>query len=764
MKQLYYAIQNIIRGRGANLIKTLSLSLGLVVSVLLFSQIAFELSYERCYPQMERLAMAQIRVTGPQGMDMDKTVPAPLANALMEDLAGSIQSATTIFPRCNDRIYKDNELMKANFHGIYADTLYFSTFGIDVVKGDPHWLATPGATFVSESFAHEVFGGEDPVGRKLSLDKVEELTVRGVYRDVPRNTFLPHDFVISNRDGDHIVWDGTWNRNDMYFCILRLKSVADYEVVNRRIQRIVEKHIKTEHDNYRYDYGILPLSDYHTSDPDTRQRLLILGVLGFAIFFVSVMNYVLISIANMSRHAKRVGVHKCNGADDSNILVMFIGETAIIILASICISLFLILNFKELIEDLLSVKLASLFTWETLWVPGLTVVLLLLMAGLLPGRLYARIPVTQVFRRYTDGKKGWKRSLLFVQFAGVAFILGLLMVCFVQYNYVINKNLGFQPHGLACTGNDLDPEVTLSVRDAIGRLPMVESVSLSSMLVMGEYATRGLMDNSGKRIATLNINKCEKNFPQVIGATIVEGKALEKEGDILVNEELVKLMKWTDGAIGKKLEGLDGSIIGVIKDIRNTTFFRRQPPIALVADSKRLHIYNVRLKEPYDKNLRELNRFMEQTYSQYALEFHSMDDVLGEVYEDVYRFRNSVCIVSLFILLIVLMGLIGYVSDETQRRSKEIAIRKVNGAEVSHILFLLIKEIIGMALPAVILGVVAADYISGLWLQQFKDTPHFGWLPFVGTALVVMLVIIQCVVIRAWRIAAENPVKSIKSE
>lgn len=542
MKQLYYAIQNIIRGRGANLIKTLSLSLGLVVSVLLFSQIAFELSYERCYPQMERLAMAQIRVTGPQGMDMDKTVPAPLANALMEDLAGSIQSATTIFPRCNDRIYKDNELMKANFHGIYADTLYFSTFGIDVVKGDPHWLATPGATFVSESFAREVFGGEDPVGRKLSLDKVEELTVRGVYRDVPRNTFLPHDFVISNRDGDHIVWDGTWNRNDMYFCILRLKSVADYEVVNRRIQRIVEKHIKTEHDNYRYDYGILPLSDYHTSDPDTRQRLLILGVLGFAIFFVSVMNYVLISIAN------------------------------------------------------------------------------------------------------------------------------------------------------------------------------------------------------------------------------VEGKALEKEGDILVNQELVKLMKWTDGAIGKKLEGLDGSIIGVIKDIRNTTFFRRQPPIALVADSKRLHIYNVRLKEPYDKNLRELNRFMEQTYSQYALEFHSMNDVLGEVYEDVYRFRNSVCIVSLFILLIVLMGLIGYVSDETQRRSKEIAIRKVNGAEVSHILFLLIKEIIGMALPAVVLGVVAADYISGLWLQQFKDTPHFGWLPFVGTALVVMLIIIQCVVIRAWRIAAENPVKSIKSE
>ena len=102
-------------------------------------------------------------------------------------------------------------------------------------------------------------------------------------------------------------------------------------------------------------------------------------------------------------------------------------ETGIIVLVSILVCAFIIFNARDLIEDLLSVRLASLFTWGTLWVPLLVVVLLFLLAGVLPGRIFSHIPVTQVFRRYTDGKKGWKRSLLFIQFTGVSFVLGLLL-------------------------------------------------------------------------------------------------------------------------------------------------------------------------------------------------------------------------------------------------------------------------------------------------------------------------------------------------
>lgn len=118
------------------------------------------------------------------------------------------------------------------------------------------------------------------------------------------------------------------------------------------------------------------------------------------------MNYVLVAIATMSRRAKSIGVHKCSGASAINIFSMFLFETGIVVLMSVIVALFIIFNTKDLIEDLLSVQLSSLFTLETLWVPMLIVFVLFIVAGVLPGRLFSRIPVTQVFRRYTDGKRG----------------------------------------------------------------------------------------------------------------------------------------------------------------------------------------------------------------------------------------------------------------------------------------------------------------------------------------------------------------------
>ena len=152
---------------------------------------------------------------------------------------------------------------------------------------------------------------------------------------------------------------------------------------------------------------------------------------------------------------------------------------------------------------------------------------------------------------------------------------------------------------------------------------------------------------------------------------------------------------------------------------------------------------------------------MEQVHSTKALEFIPIDTMLKEIYRNVYRFRNSVWIASTFI---VVMGLIGYVNDETQRRSKEIAIRKVNGAEASTILRLLSRDILYVAVPSVLMGIVVSYFTGKAWLDQFAETIDMNALYFVGTALVIIALIVVCVVVRAWRIANENPVKSIKVE
>ena len=136
----------------------------------------------------------------------------------------------------------------------------------------------------------------------------------------------------------------------------------------------------------------------------------------------------------MSRRAKLVGVHKCSGADGWHILSMFLWETGLLVTASILCGGVLLWLLREQVEELLGSRLTDLFTWQTLYVPLGTVLLLFLVAGVVPGRIYARIPVTQVFRRYTDGKRSWKRGLLTVQFIGVSFIGGLLLTTVWQYH------------------------------------------------------------------------------------------------------------------------------------------------------------------------------------------------------------------------------------------------------------------------------------------------------------------------------------------
>ena len=773
MRQIYYSIRTLLRERGSNLIRVISLSLGLTIGILLFSQIVFELSYENCYPEAERLAMVRAQITnlstgeimGDDGTNYDYTVFAPTANAVAESMPEEVEYASCVLPEREYNIYYEEKLL-SDVDYIYVDSCFFQVFGIPLLKGNLKDLIIPGSVFVSERFARETFADEDPVGKILSADKQNTFTIRGVYKDVPENTMLTHDFVVSiyNNNGGYQAGNG-WNGNDVFYTFLRLRRESDMDKVNDNIQRVIEKYTETTIDDWKMDYSIIPLVKRHLDSPDVQKRLVIYGFLGFAIFFVAIMNYMLISIATLSRRAKSVGVHKCSGASSTNIFSMFLAETGILVILSVLLSFLLIFNAREMIEDLLSVRLSSLFTWGTLWVPLLTILVLFVLAGGIPGRLFSRIPVTQVFRRYTDGKKGWKRSLLFVQFTGVSFVLGLLLVTLLQYGHLRNRDMGIDVTGLTEAESWLPKERVEHIKDELRRQPMVEGVTVATHSVLGQYWTRGLMSNDGKRLATLNFNYCHYNYPEVMGIKIIEGTPMKKGGDLLVNEELVRLMRWTDGAVGKRVNNVAGTVVGVFRDIRNESFYAAQSPIILIGTEEQAnHTFDVRLKEPFDENLKRLNEYMEKTFPDVSLHFMSVDHMVKDLYKDVYRFRNSVWITSCFILLIVIMGLIGYVNDETQRRSKEIAIRKVNGAEAFHVLRLLTRDILYVSVLSILIGTAVSYFAGRAWLDQFAEQIELNPLLFIGTALFIQLLIIVCVVLKAWHIANENPVNSIKNE
>ena len=670
MRHLYYTLQTLLRGHGGTAEKIISLTLGLAMGVLLFAQIAYELSFDRFYPNPDTLVMLRMR-------NVTKGVPEygynygtyrPAAADLSEAFPDLVESACLTSNLWTPAFYKDDKKLD-DIQTLFADTAYFATTGLTLLQGDPMDLGVQGNAFISESMARRLYGDESPIGKVLSVEKLFDVTIRGIYADVPRSSIMPHDLLLSMAALDWAYGRGTWDMNNLY------------------------------------------------------------GVLGFSIFFVSILNYVLRAVAAMSRRAKLVGVHKCSGADGRHILSMFLWETGLLVAASILCGGVLLWLLRGQVEELLGSRLTDLFTWQTLYVPLDTVLLLFLVAGVVPGRIYARIPVTQVFRRYTDGKRSWKRGLLTVQFIGVAFIGGLLLTTVWQYHDLMTRSVGFRAEGLAVgtvTGNIQRAQ---GVADAIRREPYVEAVAGSSNNLLVHYSTNRLTDNQGNFICPLHFTQIDKDFPQVTGIRLLEGHWPQHRGEAVVGRKTVETLKWGDTAIGRQLPidlswaGLEEPAIvtGVVENVRNMGFFASQTCTAFILND-RVRTFNVRLKAPLDENLKRLNAFVKSAYPDLSLEFTTYQDIRREQNASVSTFRNTVWVTTACIILIVLMGLIGYVSDETQRRSKEIAVRKVNGAEASDILRLLSVDILKIAVLAVAAGMAAAWYVSGQWMQQFADS------------------------------------------
>ncbi len=773
MRHLYYTLQTLLRGHGGTAEKIISLTLGLAMGVLLFAQIAYELSFDRFYPNPDTLVMLRMRnvTKGAPEPEYNYGTYRPAAADLSEAFPELVESACLTSNFWRPTFYKDDKKLD-DIQTLFADTAYFATTGLTLLKGDPKDLALHSNAFISESMARQLYGDESPIGKELSVEKLYNVTIRGVYADVPRNSIMPHDLLLPMAAMDWAYGAGTWGTNNLYGVLFRLKQPADVEAMNSRIQKAVEQYTDPHlGDDVVTEYSVLPLYKVYRSLPDSTRRLVILGVLGFSIFFVSILNYVLRAVAAMSRRAKQVGVHKCSGADGWHILSMFLWETGLLVAASIVCGGALLWLLRGQVEELLGSRLTDLFTWQTLYVPLGTVLLLFLVAGVVPGRIYARIPVTQVFRRYTDGKRSWKRGLLTVQFIGVAFIGGMLLTTVWQYHDLMTRSVGFRAEGLAVgtvTGNI---ERAQGVADAIRREPYVEAVAGSGTSLLAHYSTNRLTDNQGNFICPLHFTLMDKEMPQVTGMTLLEGHWPQHRGEAVVGRTTVETLKWGDTAIGRKLP-VDPSwarleeqpvVTGVVEDVRNMGFFQGQTCTAFILND-RVRTFNVRLKAPLDDNLKRLNAFIKSAYPDLSLEFTTYQDIRREQNASVSTFRNTVWVTTACIILIVLMGLIGYVSDETQRRSKEIAVRKVNGAEASDILRLLSVDILKIAVLAVAAGIAAAWYVSGQWMQQFADSRLLSPAWYVLLTLLLLVLIVAIVVLKAWRIANENPVLSIKSE
>lgn len=769
MKQLYYVIKTLLRGRGSNVIKIISLGLGLTMSILLFSRVAFELSYDSCFKDTDNLYQVYSTWSA-NGENYKPSVMSvgPVAGAILENFPKEVEAATCICRyTANEPLY--NGSVRFNETKIMADSLFFKTMGIEVLRGDPRELENKDVIFLSDRLANRIFGDEDPIGKVLLFEKKLPLTVKGIYAALPENTTLPVEGVISMPTMWSRHWGNySWGGGDSYWEYVRFRKGVKKEAVMARLDAMVAKYLPPEMGKRHMGYTVTlkPLRDTYRSGDQVKKMVWIMSILGMAILFMASLNYVLITISSLSYRAKGIGVHKCNGASGGTIFSMFLLETGIVILLALAIMAVLIVNFQDFVEDTTQARLSSLFALNRLWVPALTVLFLFFIGGVLPGRLFSAIPVSQVFRRYTDGKQGWKRPLLFVQFSGVAFITGLMTVVMAQYAYVIGKDMGYNPDRVAVSYTNFETKEESDYALTFLRgLPYVESVS-SAWYPPSTGFSGSMVDANGRTLFSTRIVAEMEDYPVMMGMTFKKGCMAHADDEVDVNETFVKRMRWGTKVLNRvvSIDNETYKVVGLLKDYHTGDFYNEQEPLAVRRQKTFGECIHVRLKEPFVDNLKKLNKEASEAFSTKVIDFLSLEQNIKENYNSVRVFRNATILSAVTLLFIMLMGLIGYTKDEVRRRSKEIAIRKVNGAEVSDVLGLLSKNILYVAVPAVAIGTLVAWYINTNWVDLFAEQVKLSPALYPLVAIAILIVILGCVIWKSWGIANENPVNSIKSE
>ena len=770
MKQLYYVVQTLLHGRNANVIKIISLGLGLTMSILLFSRVAYEQSFDTCFKEHKNLYQLWNRfITEKETFQWSQMCIGKLAGGTFEALPDMVESATTVstWLASNPIYYGEAQF---DDEKVVADSLFFLTMGIEVTSGNPvQDLQELDVIYLSDDLAKRMFGGENPIGKVVNYDKMLDLTVRGTFADIPVNSTMRPKAVISMPSVWKRGWGNySWEGGDSWKSYIRIKPGTDVEVLNKRMNLVVQQNIPANL-GFSMKAEARPIRDTYRNYDEVKRMSSIMAILAGSILFITALNYVLISISSLSRRAKAVGVHKCSGAEEGTIFGMFLWETGIIILISLLLMGFLILNFKDFVEDTTSTQLANLFAFDRIWVPLSVVGALFLIGGVLPGYVFSKIPVTQVFKRYTEGKKGWKRPLLFVQFAGVAFIAGIMAVVMLQYHHVLNKDMGYNPERIAVEYQYCDNyETSQSVKNFYQGLPYVEAVTSSrENTPLWGYSGELMFDETGKTLFSSKYDYVNEDYAEIMGISVKQGRLPRERKEVAANETWLEMRGWSaDYAIGQTIQTEEGrvKIVGIIKDFQIANFFEENKPFLMHFNPMFTGEIHIRLKEPFAENLQRLNKEAGEAFPGQTIEFESLEQAMTESYNSIRVFRNSTIVASFVIFFITLMGLIGYTNDETQRRSKEIAIRKVNGAEASTIIEMLAKDVLWMALPAVLVGTLVSWYVGELWMSQFATTIDSTIPYFIMTALVVLALIVSIVVIKTWKIANENPVKSIKSE
>jgi putative ABC transport system permease protein len=781
------------RERLYSLINVSGLAFGFACCLIIYLFISDELSYDKFHhdgQRIYRISAAYMR----QGQWEPYASNSWRTAELVKNNYSEVEELVRIMPDNNTLFeYSDKRILENSF--AWVDDNFFKLFNFPLAQGNPtDALKGPNKVVISESMAAKYFNQENPIGKVFKLPDYEtlELQVSGVMKDMPSNSHFHFDCLISAETVRQIYPENLFTNVgwDSQFVYVRLARGANPVRIEASFPEFINKNLDFWKST-TFKMFLQPLESIHLESNIGREletngsmvRVYTFSIVAIFILVIACVNYMNLTTARSLRRAKEVGMRKVLGAKKPDLLGQFLVESLIVTAVAILLGVILAFVLLPEFNRFAGKEISRVVLISPRVIVGLVLSLIAvgLVSGLYPAVILSSFrPLNSMKGSDKSGKGGLvlRKGLVLLQFVISIGLIAASVIVFKQWSFMKNKALGISDEMLVAVPlQTMDRQKISSFTNELLADRSIKKIGFSNMQMPGwignstNYLAQDVKTDEEVN-KSMKIVRIDYDFLPTIEADLVDGRNFSRDfpadtiSSIILNESAVAQLGWKD-AIGKWMEfrQIRYTVIGVVKDFHFESLHRKIPPTIFVYSPRALNWVYLKIDA---LNPQVALEHVEKIYGQFVTNrdftFSFVNEDMDRQYEAEKKFTQVFTLFTGLAIIIACLGTFGLISFTAERKSKEIGIRKVLGASIGSVSFLLIKEFVVLLLIASAIAWPATFYFLQGWINEFVYRASIGVMPFVAATFLAGIIVVITTGFRALKAALANPIDSLRDE
>ena len=776
-------LRNLGRNKLFSTINIVGLSIGMAASLMLLLWIKNEVSYDRFYPKADRLYKVMGRMERDGDINVFPSIPVNLSADLKEGYP-DIESVARIRRRYA-ALSRDE--VNATLLGHFIDPEFLLMFDIPFVSGDAHTaMCNISSIVLSAQKAKLFFGESDPIGKEILLDNDELYTVTGIMKDRPINSEFRFDYLIPWRDGA----ENSGRYGGPNELMIELRSGVSQAAFEEKIKDFFMERIPLQ-EGMTVSLFLYSVKRWHLfgtfengiSVGGRIEMVRNITLLVTFILLLACINFTTLSTARSETRSREVGMRKMLGSGKGRLIFQFLGESLVISfisgLLSIMIAHLCLSWFNTLMGSQLYMPYAQGWFWS-----GIVALMVVtgVLAGSYPAFFLSAMPSLMTIKKNVTPARSpinFRKALVVFQFALSLVLITYTLVVYKQLRYAQHRELGYSKENLVYLNIRGDIAQKYAIfKDEVMKTGVVEDVCLTNMPFTHAWESYGISwEEKDPNLQTGAVTFMTNGKLATMGRMqFIDGRDFDIENfasdarGCVINEALWRETGY-DQPIGRPISllGNDFQIIGVIKDFILESPYEPVKPLIMIFMnylSPNLRVMKIRYKDGTNmtENLAITEPIFNEINPSFDFECIAIDWMYARKFtneQDMGKLTGSSALLSVVIMCLGLFALAIYMAE---KRTKEISLRKINGATTFEMVLLLVKDFLWLVTVSAVIAVPVSWWLSRRWLDKFTYRTGLEWWVFAGTVLVIAVVALLSVGAQSYRAANANPANSIKTE